>query len=419
MLHKLDQILAKEIITLTFIITAGLSSIMMMSQLPRYLEFVFQAPDIGTTFLMLLLFILPTILKFAVPVSLLLACAIVIMRMSSDRELEVWLASGVSIFRLSFMPTLLGFAVAIISLASALFFEPYSSQQFEKFKWLQTRTLLESVLKKTLKEKVFIYDFPLPENIKFSVYSNQVSQTDGKLSGLFLATSKSDQIYSSFITTESGQLNRVMTKGYPDYVFSLFYGTSYAYLPQNSSANQDKDTSYPAVSNWSVTSFDQMDLYLVNAFKDKFKLQSKQEIQIQGLYPSALIHALEKQKKESKNWRKDENLILKYLFFFKQISVPISTLFLPFLGVCFGILDPRKKQFSVYFGIGAIIFVLYTSLSVCQQLAVQFLISPYSILFVTPLILFFISSICLYWRYFYPPSVGFFSFIKNILWKRS
>lgn len=419
MLHKLDQILAKEIITLTFIITAGLSSIMMMSQLPRYLEFVFQAPDIGTTFLMLLLFILPTILKFAVPVSLLLACAIVIMRMSSDRELEVWFASGVSIFRLSFMPTLLGFAVAIISMTSALFFEPYSSQQFEKFKWLQTRTLLESVLKKTLKEKIFIYDFPLPENIKFSVYSNQVSQTDGRLSGLFLATSKSDQIYSSFITTESGQLNRIMTKGYPDYVFSLFHGTSYAYLPQNPSPHQNKETSYPAVSNWSVTSFDQMDLYLVNAFKDKFKLQSKQEIQIQGLYPSALIQVLEKQKKESKNWKKDENLILKYLFFFKQISVPISTLFLPALGVCFGILDPRKKQFSVYFGIGAIIFVLYASLSVCQQLATQFLISPYSILFVTPSLLILITSLCLYWRYFYPPSVGFFSFIKNILWKRS
>lgn len=419
MLHKLDQILAKEILTLTFIITAGLSSIMMMSQLPRYLEFVFQAPDIGTTFLMLLLFILPTILKFAVPVSLLLACAIVIMRMSSDRELEVWLASGVSILRLSFIPTLLGLSVAIISLASALFFEPYSSQQFDKFKWLQTRTLLEAVLKKTLKEKVFIYDFPLPNNIKFSVYSNQVSQSDGKLSDLFLATSKPDQIYSSFVTTESGKLNRIMTKGYPDYVFSLFHGTSYAYLPTKPQQHKNKETSYPAIANWSVTSFEQMDLYLVNAFKDKFKLQSKQEIQIQGLYPLDFIHALEKQKKESKNWKKDGDLILKYLFFLKQISVPLSTLFLPVLGVCFGVLDPRKKQFSVYFGVGIIIFMLYASLSLCQQLAVQFFISPYSILFVTPSLLFLITALCLYWRYFYPPSVSFFAFVKHILWKRA
>ena len=69
----------------------------------------------------------------------------------------------------------------------------------------------------------------------------------------------------------------------------------------------------------------------------------------------------------------------------KQVSGPVSTVFLPMIGVCLGVLDPRKKQISVYFGIGIVIFALYASLSLCQQLALKFIISPYCILFATPL----------------------------------
>jgi lipopolysaccharide export LptBFGC system permease protein LptF len=416
MLQKLDQLLAKEIISLTFIITAAVSSIMMMSQLPRYMEFIFQAPDVFTTFLMLLLFIFPTILKFAVPVSLLLSCAIVIMRMSSDRELEVWLTNGVSIFRLSLMPSLLGVAVALISLFSALFFEPYSNQQFEKFKWFQTRALLEMVLKGSLKEKVFVYDFPLPEKMKFAIYSDQISNSGSKLSDVFLAMGQANQVYSSVIVAESGRLNKVVSNGYPDYVFSLFNGKSYAYQGEKK-LNTNLD--FEPLPEWSVTSFEQMDLSLVSAFKDKFKLQSKTDGQGEVLYPAEYFQMLEKKKRESENWKKDIPIIQKYLFILKQISIPISTLFLPVIGVCLGILDPRKKQFSVYFGIGIVIFILYASISLCQQLALRLIISPYAILFVTPVSLLLLSSVFLYWRYYYPPSSGFIQFIKNTLWKRS
>ena len=63
-LQKLDRLVASEIISLTFVITASLSSIMMMAKIPRYAPLLFSAPDSGTTFLMLLLYIFPSIIKF-------------------------------------------------------------------------------------------------------------------------------------------------------------------------------------------------------------------------------------------------------------------------------------------------------------------------------------------------------------------
>lgn len=390
---------------------------MIMSQLPRYTEFIFQATDVFTTFLMLLLYIFPSILKFAVPVSLLLSCSIVIMRMSSDRELEVWLSSGVSVLRLCATPCALGVIVAFISLLSALFFEPYSNQQFDKFRWLQTQSFLEMVLKNAIREKVFVYDFPLPSNMKFSIYSNRVSEQDSKLSDVFLAMGQTSEIYSSVISSQSGSLNKVMTNGYPDFLFSLFNGTAYYYQPDSKSASAP--SIYPAMPNWSITHFSQMDLSLTGTFKDQFKLKSTMENSQEQLYPDEYIHMLKGKKQKNANWKKDIDVIQSYLFFLKQISIPLSTFFLPIIGVCLGILDPRKKQISVYLGIGVVIFILYASITVCQQLALQFIISPYWVLFATPAILFALSCVFLQWRFYHPPSTGFIQFVKNSLQKRS
>ena len=154
-LHKLDRLIANEIITLTFVITASLSSIMIMAKIPRYAQLLFSAPDTGTTFLMLLLMILPSIIKFTVPISLLISASLVTIRMAADRELEAWMASGVSILRLSAMPSFIGLIVMLISLFSALIFEPYSNKQFEKFRWVQSRKAVEELIKDSLREKSF------------------------------------------------------------------------------------------------------------------------------------------------------------------------------------------------------------------------------------------------------------------------
>ncbi|KAB8032228.1 LptF/LptG family permease [Fluviispira multicolorata] len=434
-LQKLDRLMATEIISLTFVVTASLSSIMIMAKLPRYADLLFSAPDSVTTFLMLLLYIFPNVLKLTVPISLLLASAIVTIRMAADRELEAWMASGVSIFRFAAMPTVLGIVVMLISLFSALYFEPYSTQQFNKFKWIQTRGVVEAVLANTIREKSFIYDVPSSEKVNLSLYFQNVSTDKSEFKDVFMGIKPPNENFFSIVVSETGGLKKTLNNGLPDYVFSLHNGTAYSereskqtllnltkefpntyfqakVLPANSAFNL-----FPKPSDLIITEFKDMDISLVNTFKSKFKTDATVSGGADQFYPAEFLKYLNQQKAKSPDWKNDRTIIEKYLFILKQISIPLSTLFLPIIGVCLGIQDPRRKQYGVYFAIGLVIFSLYASLSVCQQLALSFIISPFSILFVTPCVLMFIILFLLRWRLRHPPSTGFIAFVRDDLIK--
>ena len=198
-LHKLDRLIANEIITLTFVITASLSSIMIMAKIPRYAQLLFSAPDTGTTFLMLLLMILPSIIKFTVPISLLISASLVTIRMAADRELEAWMASGVSILRLSAMPSFIGLIVMLISLFSALIFEPYSNKQFEKFRWVQSRKAVEELIKDSLREKSFNKSNVLDsDRVNILLYMQDISKDRSEFKNVFLAAKTSNEKYYWF-----------------------------------------------------------------------------------------------------------------------------------------------------------------------------------------------------------------------------
>jgi lipopolysaccharide export LptBFGC system permease protein LptF len=285
-LHKLDRLIAGEIISLTFVITASLSSVMMMAKIPRYADFLFSAPDSGTTFLMLLLYIFPSIIKFTVPISLLLASSIVTIRMAADRELEAWMASGVSILRFAYMPTCLGIIVMLISLMSALVFEPYSNRQFDKFQWLQSRSMVEAFLKNTIREKSFISDaLPTSDRLSLSMFMQTVSSDRTEFSNVFLALKPYSEKYFSTIVSSTGSLKKTTNNGFLDYIYSLNNGTIYSgkathnyssyFINQNNNSKlvtknllTDKNILlYPEPSNWTITQFSDMDMSLINTFK--------------------------------------------------------------------------------------------------------------------------------------------------------
>ncbi|APJ03502.1 LptF/LptG family permease [Silvanigrella aquatica] len=435
-LQKLDRLMASEIISLTFVITASLSSVMMMAKLPRYADLLFSAPDSSITFLMLLLFIFPSIIKFTVPISLLLASSIVTIRMAADRELEAWMASGVSILRFAFMPTCIGIFVMLISLFSALFFEPYSNRQFDKFKWLQSRSIVEAFIKNTVREKSFIYDtIPASDQVSLSMYMQTVSSDRSEFENVFLALKPTSENYFSTIVSNTGSLKKLSNEGFPDYIYSLYKGTVYSgkvsenklpyYIDQNPKnfilTKKDLSTKdlllYPTPVDWSLTQFTEMNISLINTFKSNFKVDSLQDGKDYQLYPKDYFAMLQKEKENNPEWQNDVKIIEKLIFIFKQISVPISTIFLPIIGVCLGIQDPRKKQFGVYLGIGIIIFALYTSISLVQQLSLNFVISPYVMIVATPLTLILIIALLLRWRLRHPPSTGFIAFVRDDLFK--
>ena len=435
-LQKLDRLIASEIISLTFVITASLSSIMMMAKIPRYATLLFSAPDSGTTFLMLLLYIFPSIIKFTVPISLLLASSLVTIRMAADRELEAWMASGVSVLRLAFMPTVLGILVMLISLFSALIFEPYSNRQFDKFQWLQSRSVVEAFLKDTIREKSFIYDaIPTSDQVKLSLYMQTVSSDRTEFTNVFLALKPSSDKYFSTVVSNSGSLKKTIIEGFPDYIYSLYKGTAYSgKVSENdlpSFINENPNTfiltkkdlkesellNYPNPSDWTITQFSEMNISLINTFKSKMKVDSSLEGKDTQLYPKAYLEMLKKEKELNPEWRNDTKFIEKLIFIFKQISVPISTIFLPIIGVCLGIQDPRRKQLGVYLGVGLVVFALYASISIIQQLALNFVVPPFVMLLATPITLIMIIVLLLRWRLRHPPSTGFIAFVRDDLLK--
>jgi lipopolysaccharide export LptBFGC system permease protein LptF len=435
-LQKLDRLLAAEIISLTFVITASLSSIMMMAKIPRYTNILFSAPDNGITFLMLLLYIFPSIIKFTVPIALLLASAIVTIRMAADRELEAWMASGVSVLRFAVMPTCLGIIVMLISLFSALFFEPYSNKQFEKYKWFQSRSIVEAILKNSIREKSFIYDVMPTNHVKLSLFMNTVSNDRSVFGNIFLALKQPNEAYFSNVVSSSGALKKEIIEGYPDYLFYLYNGTAYSvkssqedlanfvnenpksFILTKKNISAQELSTYPNPSDWTITRFSEMNISLISLFKSKLK---DDESFISGsdtqLYPFDYLKMIQKEQDNNPDWRSDTKIIEKLIFIFKQISVPISTIFLPIIGVCLGIQDPRRKQIGVYLGVGLVIFALYASISIFQQLALNFILSPFIMLLATPLTLIFIIMLLLRWRLRHPPSTGFIAFIKDDLLK--
>ena len=430
--HKLDKLLASEIVSLTFVITASLSSIMMMAKIPRYAQVLFSAPDTATTFLMLLLYSFPSIIKFTVPISLLLACSIVTIRMAADRELEAWMASGVSVLRLARMPTILGFLVMLISLFSALFFEPYSNRQFEMFKWVQSRELVEAMIKNSIREKSFINDaFANSDNVNLVMFLNKVSDDKTDFQDVFIGLKTNSYSYYSIVQSKEGELKKKSNEGFPDYIFSLKTGTGYSgklaehnlayYLTKKDEHfkfpqkefNKNDLIHFPKVTDWTITHFSDMHISLINTFKDKFKIEMNQIENSNQLYPREYFNKLNIEMDSNLEWNKDIKIIEKLIFIFKQISVPISTIFLPIIGICLGIQDPRRKQFGVYLGVCLVIFSLYASISACQQLSLNFIIPPYSMLVVTPLILILIIILLLRWRLKHPPSTGFIAFLQE------
>ena len=170
-----------EILSLTVVLTTGISSILMMAKVLTFSSFLFSAPDILMSFLVLFLYTLPTVVKFTLPISLVLASAVTSIRMSSDRELEAWMSCGTNIFRMCRAPFFFGIASSLLCLVSALYFEPYTNRMFEHFKWLEGHRLVEAFINNGLKEKSFIYNLkelstqsPV-SNSEISMYFNKIT----------------------------------------------------------------------------------------------------------------------------------------------------------------------------------------------------------------------------------------------------
>ena len=470
---RLYWYITKEILSLTLIIMAALSSVMFLFRILAYADYIFVSEEGLLSVFMFILFLLPSIFKLTVPISLLLATMVTVLRMSSDRELEAWLSVGVSPLRIAVGPFLVGILVCGLSAFSALYLEPFSRQEWRMFKYMHARKSVESIIENRLQEKTFLSELFRTGSADIAFYVDKLAQNRRDFQGVFFAVTNKNQPYSMVLVAREGTLQKEQSEGVTDYVLTLRDGRLYqpsstdgkpalslddlsrggalrvtpvpspspspspssspdaataalvAALPNPTQLAAQSPTPGPVPSptaipwseryryprDWGVTGFREMRVSLLTMFSRQFDPGAFEANDIRSLYPLDYVRELRKLR-ASDEWGKNQRLVRDHSFFYEQIVVPRSCLLLPVIGVCLGIQDPRRKAGLAYLGLGLVVFVYYASIMTCQQLALRYVVPPEVTLIVPPGILCLLVALVLMWRMRHPPSVRFVEFLR-------
>lgn len=445
-MSRIDFLYAREIVSLTAVFVASVSSVMFVFRLLAYADFIFVSQDSLSTIALFIVFLFPSIFKLTIPISLLLASLVVTMRMCHDREIEALMAAGASLWRLVRAPTVLGFLAFVASVYTGLYLEPYSREQLSQFRWMQTVKGIENFISSRLDDKTFLSDiFPL-DDAEVSLYVESIPPETGELKGVFLSVSGAEPSHDMVLIGKTGFLRKEFDGTFPDYVFTVRNGRVYQpgnqsvpapdalpplQLTENGLKKQGPATrssvELAQESNaWDVFQFEEIRLSMFSLFRKHTADKEDDEVDIRTLEPISYIRELAR-RRASPDWGKNKKYVRDHTYFYEAATVPISCLFLPIIGICLGIADPRRKQGWAYLALGVVMFIYYATVMVCQQLALRFVVAPEWTLWLPPSVLVLMSGYLLSWRTRYPPSTRFFEavgcdgrwFLSKTFWRSS
>gem|GEM_PF-647460 len=224
---RLFWFMTKEVVSLTLVVMAALSSIMFLFRLLAFADYIFISEEGLLSILMFVLFLLPAIFKLTVPISMLLSSTVVVLRMSGDRELEGWLSVGASPARIAVGPFVVGIFVCALSASSALLLEPYSRQEWKRFKYLNARKSIEAIIENRLQEKTFLSELFRTGDSDIAFYVDKLAPEKNSFEGVFLAVTRKNEPYSMVLLAKEGTLRKEDTGGLTDYVITLRDGRYY------------------------------------------------------------------------------------------------------------------------------------------------------------------------------------------------
>lgn len=430
-LKKIHSLIAGDILSLTFIIIAALTSVMFIFRVLGYAEYIFSSKDSLAVVIMMVVFLIPGIFKITVPIALLLGSTITGVRMSHDRELEAWMASGVSIYRMCVMPAVIGIVFTIVALISSMYMEPLARREWLKFRYMHARSSVETIIESRLQPKAFISDLFNTGETAVSLYFDSIDATKHEMSGVFIAFRDKKANHTSFLVGSSGTLRKVTRGGIADYVFTLHSGRFYqpergdvllypellkkfpdrldvTHLnKENLNALQNDPTAFPPPDPWTMIEFGELEVSLLNMFEKNFAPREFDENDIRSMNPPEYYAALKEIRKKP-DWKKEARFVRDHTYFYEQFVTAFACLFLPTIGLCLGLMDPRRKGGIAYFGMAMVTFIYYAFIMLCQNIAHRKGI-PTEVMLVLPTLSLAVATwVCLRWRAHHPPSVRFF-----------
>jgi len=192
----IDRYIIKEIIPPFFIGLLISAFILLMNQILVLSEMFITRGVPLKTIIALLIYLIPSILAFAVPMSVLMGILAGMSRLSSDTEIMAFKTLGISYKRI-LRPILLFSLIGwIVTLLLTLYLAPRSN-----FKWIQS--LSQSVLAKV---QIKVNPREFNESIPNLVLFIQDIQKDRKWAGIFVHSSKNPE-EPRVLMAKSGQLN--------------------------------------------------------------------------------------------------------------------------------------------------------------------------------------------------------------------
>lgn len=150
-MFQYNKYIIKQLVHSTLLITFSLTSIVWLTQALRFVEFIINQGVSITLFLQLTLLLVPSLLLMILPPALFCAVLFSYNKLTSDSELVVMQAMGLSRWKLARPVVIVGTVVMLISYVIAMYIQPVS---YKKFKDMQS-LLRNNYVSLLLQEGVF------------------------------------------------------------------------------------------------------------------------------------------------------------------------------------------------------------------------------------------------------------------------
>jgi len=293
----------------------------------------------ATTFTIfkILLYLLPDLLAFTIPMATLMGVLAGMSRMSTDSEIVALRTMGVSNFRI--LKPIIMFSVItwIVSSVLIMYIAPESNYQFQK---LKTRIMLSRAMS-NIKPRTFNREFPT-----YVLYFNDIDNRTNEWKDVFLY-SRRDRKRDNIILAETGRV--IQDKDKRKSYFALKNATLHSFEKKNPG------------KNYFTTSH-------INSSEEIPELMNiKQARQSQQLIFPDLIKKMEEN---------PDNILLAREYH-RKFALPFACLALGFLALSLGISTKKGGKVSGFIISLGIIFIYYTTITTFQNLVVKKIVSPF------------------------------------------
>lgn len=360
MFKLFDRYILKEIFPPFFIGLLAYSFVLLMNQILLLSELFIARGVPFSTVLGLLVYLIPSVLAFTVPMSVLMGILAGLSRMSSDAEITAFKTLGISYKRILWPVLIFSFFGFIVTSVLALYLAPQAN-----YRWVQT--LSKSVMARV---QFNIRPRQFDESIPNTTLFIQDIGPDGKWKNIFVYFSTPPE-EPKFILAQEGKLNL-----FPEerrVALELHDGTIHSYLLNN-------------IEDYRITSFGhyEEELDVEGVFQEIPSMKRVREKDIRELWKD--IETIEQDLAEFSPEQENtlqaslvkRDYISHWIEIHKKFALPVACLVFALLGLPLGA-HTRKGGRTSGFTLSIVIILLYYILITAgEQMAMEGRLSPFA-----------------------------------------